>query len=71
MKWENLRKNKCPQCNKDFMKGLLVSESQSLVKSKGVDCYNHNTSIFIHKCGFKISQNKFKELTIKMNSEKL
>lgn len=27
MKWINLKNNKCPQCNKDFMKGMAFVNS--------------------------------------------
>lgn len=54
MNWQNLRKNKCPQCNKDFVKGLTVV-----------------AKMFFHECGFKISEEKFKEITTQMNDQDL
>lgn len=58
MKWDNLRKNKCPQCNRDFVTGLKVES-------------NMQPTMFEHKCGFKISEKKYKELVAKMNEENL
>ena len=43
MRWNNLLKNKCPQCNKIFKTFDMF----------GIDC----------KCGFYISQKKFKQIT--------
>lgn len=60
MKWENLRKNKCPQCNKDFMNGLEIKKIENPTGS---------TQMFIHKCGFKIHEDKFKSIVSNMNSQ--
>lgn len=49
MNWFNLKKNKCPQCNKDFLKNLKVES-------------NTQPSMFTHSCGFKISEQKYKEI---------
>lgn len=48
MKWINLKNNKCPQCNKDFMMGLVS--------------FHKETGLMIHKCGFKISEQRYKEI---------
>lgn len=53
MKWQNLKNNKCPQCNKDFMVGLNVES-------------NMQPAIFTHKCGFKISEQRYKEIVSDM-----
>jgi len=58
MKWYNLRKNKCPDCNKDFMVGLKIES-------------NMQPTLFIHKCGFKITEAKYKEIVAKMNEQNL
>lgn len=58
MNWFNLRKNKCPQCNKDFMIGITVIP------------YEGN-QILWHKCGFKISDQKYKDIVINMNNNQL
>ena len=58
MKWENLKKNKCPQCNKDFLKGLKtipVSGEQ----------------LMLHPCGFKITEQRYKEVVSSMVSKEL
>lgn len=47
MKWENLKNNKCPKCNRDIVTGLTVDPVKNMLK---------------HKCGFQISEAKFKEL---------
>lgn len=53
MKWYNLLKNKCPKCNKDFMKGLKVES-------------NMQPSTFHHPCGFKITEQRYKEIVADM-----
>lgn len=58
MKWENLRKNKCPKCNKDLLTGLTI---KPLSKNP----------IWSHVCGFKISEEKFKLIVSEMNVEEI
>lgn len=58
MKWHNLKNNKCPQCNKDFMLGLKVES-------------NMQPTMFTHKCGFKISEQRYKEIVSDMTVQKL
>jgi len=48
LKWWNLKKNKCPKCNKDFTN----------VKVKVYEAM----AILHHPCGFKISEQRFKEI---------
>lgn len=50
MKWVNLKNNKCPQCNKDLMRGIEYKMMPGSIK------------ILIHPCGFKISEQKYKEI---------
>lgn len=52
MNWQNLRKNKCPKCNKDFAKSL--------------ETYG---GVYFHGCGFKISEEKFKEIVSSQNTK--
>jgi hypothetical protein len=49
MKWSNLKQNKCPKCDKDFMIGLK-QEGRSLC------------TIFIHPCGFKIRELRWSQI---------
>jgi hypothetical protein len=49
MNWFNLKKNKCPQCNKDFTRGLTVESNMQPTTLK-------------HACGFKIREQKYKEI---------
>lgn len=49
MKWENLRKNKCPKCNKDFANANRTQNSQGTV-------------FFTHLCGFIIRESRMKEI---------
>ncbi len=56
MNWNNLTKNKCPNCNKDFMKGLTVSKS---------------TGVMHHPCGFMISERKYAEISSKITGKSL
>lgn len=58
MKWLNLRKNKCPKCNKDFTVGLTIES-------------NMRPAMFFHKCGFKISEEKFNKIISEMNVKEL
>lgn len=58
MKWLNLRKNKCPKCNKDLINGLSI---KPLTKD----------AVWTHKCGFSISEKKFKEITTSMNEDEI
>lgn len=53
MKWQNLKSNKCPQCNKDLSLG---------------EHYNNMTYC---KCGFRISDTKFNEITSKQTIGRL
>lgn len=50
MKWNNLRENKCPECNGDFTKGLKLTNAKS------------GDEMFEHKCGFKITQKKYRKI---------
>ena len=58
MNWYNLKNNKCPKCNKDFMLGLNVES-------------NMQPTMFTHKCGFKISEQRYKEIVSGMVSKEL
>ncbi len=49
MNWFNLKKNVCPKCNKDFMEGLMTYPTDS-------------GQTLAHPCGFKISEQRFKEI---------
>jgi len=53
--WYNLRKNKCPKCAKDFTIGLSVV----------------GKVLFHKKCGFRISEEKFKVITTSQNEKAL
>lgn len=46
MKWDNLKLNKCPQCNKDF------SEKS----------FNRLTMMIICDCGFKIAEERMRTI---------
>lgn len=49
MKWSNLKNNKCPQCNRDFIVGL---------KTYPVN----NEQMLAHGCGFKIRESRYSEI---------
>jgi hypothetical protein len=53
MKWRNLKKNKCPKCDKDFMIGLTTHP-------------NDKGQVLVHPCGFAISERKY---TMIVNSQ--
>jgi hypothetical protein len=65
MNWYNLLKNKCPKCNKDFMKGLKVEklECETTQKRTVQDAF---PSTMIHPCGFKITEQRYKEIVADM-----
>lgn len=48
MKWDNLKKNRCPQCNGD----LATSTRVETTTGSGLK----------HKCGFTISDRKFEQI---------
>lgn len=53
MNWPNLKKNICPQCNKDFIKGLSVES-------------NMQPTTLTHSCGFRIREQRYKEIVAGM-----
>lgn len=58
MNWNNLKKNKCPQCGKDT----------------AIDApYNYSpaTEMFEHKCGFKIGVEKYRAIVNDRVSKKV
>lgn len=55
LKWGNLKKNKCPQCEKDFTKGLKVVLG----------------TLMTHTCGFGISEQRYKEIVSGMVEKQL
>lgn len=57
MNWSNLKKNKCPQCNKDCVRYPFN--------------YVPVTNMLEHPCGFKITQERFIAIVSGMVSEKL
>lgn len=52
MKWSNLKINKCPQCDKDFMLGLTTIPNPDPIKGQ----------LLLHKCGFKISERRYTQI---------
>lgn len=48
--WNNLKVNKCPECNKDFMRGLTTVP----VSGKG--------NLLAHECGFKIFERTYSRI---------
>jgi len=57
MNWQNLKKNKCPQCNKD-----VVRYPFNYVPFK---------DMLEHPCGFKITQKRFSQIVSGMVEEDL
>lgn len=69
MKWDNLKNNKCPDCNKDFTKGLIVIEGEWKNPETGIF---EKKTFFIHKaCGFKIREERYKEIVSSTISHQL
>lgn len=59
MRWYNLQKNKCPQCNRDFTKNL------------GTRPMKDGGKMMTHKCGFQISEQRYKEIVSDMVSNNI
>lgn len=59
MKWFNLKDNKCPKCGKDFTKGL---ETYNFLEN------TIEIKVLSHPCGFKISEQRYKEIVSSMLS---
>lgn len=55
LNWHNLNKNRCPKCSKDMMKDLDGS----------------TRGIMVFKCGFQISEYKFKSICSALNLQKI
>lgn len=68
MKWFNLKNNRCPQCNKDFMKGLEVTEGGTIDAMEAGDM---SDKMLIHPCGFMITETKYKQVVSGMVVESL
>lgn len=51
MIWSNLKINKCPKCNRDFVKGL---ETQILA--------NGRDKMLVHYCGFQIRESRYSQI---------
>ena len=49
MKWNNLKENKCPQCDKDFMLNLTTYPLG-------------NTQMLAHGCGFRIRESRYAQI---------
>lgn len=59
MKWFNLKQNKCPQCSKDFLKGLEITEGGTLEQMERGDM---SGKMMMHPCGFMITEQRYKEV---------
>lgn len=74
MKWFNLKSNKCPQCNKDFMRGLetkkIDSTQMSALSNLGGNISAINV-LMIHPCGFKITDQRYREIVSEMTTKQL
>lgn len=62
MKWFNLKKNTCPKCDKDFMKGLVVL---TLTDEGGQKMYWHKP------CDFKIREARYQQIVANQVTRKL
>ena len=54
--WSNLKKNRCPRCNGDFVK---TASSSTRNGENGIQC----------KCGFFIREQRYKEIVAGMVSQ--
>lgn len=67
MKWINLKNNKCPQCDKDFTKGMKV-EAFKTYKPIVLESVNSSPvgpaieKLLIHSCGFKIREKRYAQI---------
>lgn len=51
MKWQNLKQNKCPKCERDIWRGLEVS-----------DIIGTFDRMMRHSCGFQIRESKYRQI---------
>ena len=51
MKWNNLKINKCPKCNKDWSLTLKEEKTGAF-----------GLKMLIHDCGFKIYERRYREI---------
>lgn len=56
MKWSNLKENKCPQCDKDFTKGMLVTMEEDFLGDTPAEKF------ISHSCGFKIRESRYSQI---------
>ena len=54
LNWYNLKNNKCPQCNRDIIKGLKTFPIN--------DGDGNMVQTLQHFCGFTISEKKYNEI---------
>lgn len=65
MNWYKLKNNICPQCGKDFTKGLKSRESTDRIPVKGMlgaEWKNVQVVTMSHSCGFRINEQKYNEV---------
>jgi hypothetical protein len=68
LRWDNLPRNRCPKCNRDFARGLSVTQGGRIDDLERGDV---SGSMMIHKCGFMITEQRYLEIISGINARKL
>lgn len=63
MRWLLLKTNRCPQCSKDFMKGLIVTPGGKIDDQGEMDMRDN---MMHHPCGFMITESEYKRIVSEM-----
>lgn len=59
MNWNILKNNRCPRCHGDFTKGLEVTPGGKIDDMISGDM---SDSMMHHKCGFMITESRYREI---------
>lgn len=59
LNWHKLKSNRCPKCNKDFVKGLEITEGGKIYHMIAGDM---SDKMMHHPCGFMITESRYKEI---------
>lgn len=59
LKWSNLKISRCPKCNRDFLKGLEITEGGTLDSMESGDMTG---KMMMHPCGFMITEQRYLEI---------
>lgn len=59
MKWKNLKRGMCPNCNKSLFNGMTITEGGTIEEmEQGI----MSGKMIHHDCGFMISEHRFNSI---------